>query len=58
MRGDIGCVGRVQDFLLAKATIEEVRLVTTRELRWLFPDGNIFREKIGPLTKSIVAWRE
>ena len=57
MRTDIGCVGRVEDYLLAKATVESIRLLTAREMRWLFPDGEIYREKLGGLTKSIVAWR-
>ena len=54
MRRNLGYVFRVQDYLLAKATIEEIRLLTAREMRWLFPDGEIYREKLGPLTKSIV----
>jgi hypothetical protein len=58
MRRQIGCVFQVQDYLLAKATVEGIRLLTTREMRWLFPDGEIEREKVGPLTKSIVAWRK
>lgn len=57
MRSDIGCVGQVQDYLLAKATVESIRLLTAREMRWLFPDGEMLREKVGPLTKSLVAWR-
>ena len=58
MRKDIGHVGQVQDYLLAKATIESIRLLTAREMRWLFSDGVIHREKVGPLTKSIVVWRK
>ena len=57
MRSDIGCVGRVQDYLLAKATVESIRLLTAREMRWLFPDGEVLRETVGPLTKSIVIRR-
>jgi hypothetical protein len=56
-RTDIGCVGRVEDYLLAKATVESIRLLSAREMRWLFPDGRIYREKIGGLTKSLVAWK-
>ncbi len=55
MRTDVGCIGQVQDYLLAKATVESIRLLTVREMRWLFPDGQIQREKFGPLTKSILA---
>jgi hypothetical protein len=57
MRRNIGYVGQVQDYFLAKATVESIRLLTKREMRWLFRDGEIFEEKLGPLTKSIVAWR-
>jgi hypothetical protein len=34
---------------------DEVRLLDARELRRLFPDAVIFRERAGPLTKSLVA---
>lgn len=57
MRRQIGFVGQVQDYLLAKATVEEIRLLTAREMRWLFPDGQLQREKVGPLTKSIILHR-
>ena len=34
---------------------DEVRLLGVRELRQLFPDAVIIRERAGPLTKSLVA---
>jgi len=34
---------------------DEVRLLDARELRRLFPDATIVRERSGPLTKSLVA---
>ena len=34
---------------------DEVRLLGARELRRLFPDAEIVRERAGPLTKSLVA---
>jgi len=58
MKRDLGYVGQVQDYLLAKATVESIRLLTAHEMRWLFPNGEIYREKVGPLTKSLVAWRK
>ena len=57
MRKDIGYVGRVQDYFLAKATVESIRLLTKREMQWLFPEGKVYSEKFGLWTKSIVAWR-
>lgn len=57
MRSDIGCVGRVQDYFLAKATVESIRLLTKSETQWLFPDGEVYSEKFGLWTKSIVAWK-
>jgi methyltransferase family protein len=56
-RRDWGWMKRVQDPILARATVESIRLLSARELRCLFPDGAIYREKIGPLTKSIIASR-
>ena len=35
--------------------VNEVRMITVRELRTLFPEANIWREKVAGLTKSIMA---
>jgi hypothetical protein len=37
--------------------VEEIRLVTAREMRLLFPDAELLRERVGPFTKSLVAHR-
>jgi SAM-dependent methyltransferase len=34
---------------------EDIRLLGARELRGLFPDARIIRERVGPLTKSLIA---
>ena len=39
---------------VSKAPFEDVRLLGPRELRSLFPDGVLVRERLGPLTKSLV----
>jgi Methyltransferase domain len=58
MTSDRGFVGQVQEYFLAKATVESIRLLTQREMRWLFPEAIIVKEQIGPLTKSLVACRK
>jgi SAM-dependent methyltransferase len=39
---------------VSKDPFEDVRLLGPRELRSLFPDGVLVRERLGPLTKSLV----
>jgi SAM-dependent methyltransferase len=39
----------------ASGEYEEIRLLGARELRRLFPDAVIVRERVGPLTKSLIA---
>jgi hypothetical protein len=36
--------------------IDSVRLLTERELRALFPDGRIWKERVGPFAKSLTAY--
>jgi SAM-dependent methyltransferase len=48
-RRDIGWV--------AKNSTPEIRLLSARELRQLFPDAIIYRERLGGLTKSLMAVR-
>jgi hypothetical protein len=37
--------------------VEEISLLTEREVRELFPDAQIIREKWLGMTKSIIAYR-
>jgi len=39
---------------VSKDPFEDVRLLGPRQLRKLFPDGVLVRERLGPLTKSLV----
>jgi hypothetical protein len=43
------------DPLMARAEVEQIRLLSAGEMRQLFPEAEIRFEKIGPLVKSIVA---
>jgi hypothetical protein len=54
---DWGWMKRTPDPLRAREVVESILLLTANQLRRLFPDGRIYRERIGPLTKSITAWR-
>jgi hypothetical protein len=56
-RRDLGWMKRVKDPQIARRTVESIRLLTAAELQRLFPDGQIYRERVGPFTKSITAWR-
>ncbi|MFI5307393.1 MAG: methyltransferase domain-containing protein [Polyangiales bacterium] len=53
----MGWVERQPDPILARAEIEQLRLLSHAELARLFPDARILRETIGPLTKSLIAVR-
>jgi len=54
-RFTLGWMQRQPEPLLALAEIEQVRLLNVGEMQRLFPDAEIRRERIGPLTKSIIA---
>jgi hypothetical protein len=56
-RRDWGWMKRVKDRELAWKTVRSIRLLSARDLHVLFRDATIYREKIGPLTKSVTAWR-
>jgi len=54
-RFDLGWLAHQPDPHLARAEVVQIRLLTARELAGLFPGADIVREKLGPLTKSLVA---
>jgi hypothetical protein len=53
----LGWMNREPDALLARAGVEQVRLLTHYEMKRLFGDAQIHTETIGPLTKSLIAVR-
>jgi hypothetical protein len=56
-RMDLGWVRAEPDYLRARVDVESCRLLSMREFRLLFPDGEIRRERIAGLTKSLIAVR-
>jgi len=53
---DFGWMKRVQDPAAARETVGSIRLLNEAELKRLFADGQIHREKIAGMTKSLVIW--
>lgn len=51
----VGWWHRRPDPLIARADVEQIRLLNHYEMQRLFPEGRIHRETFGPLTKSLVA---
>jgi hypothetical protein len=54
---DWGWMKRVEDSAKARKAVESISLLNIRRLSGLFPDANIHRERLGPFTKSLIAWR-
>jgi SAM-dependent methyltransferase len=51
----LGLRRRLWRFGVSRGPFEDIRLLGARELRELFPDAVIVRERFGPLTKSLIA---
>jgi hypothetical protein len=56
-RVDLGWMRAQPDYLNAWADVEQVRLLSIREMHLLFPDAELRRERIAGLVKSIMAVR-
>ncbi len=56
-RLNLGWMPAEPDYLRARMDVEQIRLLSIREFRLLFRDGEIWMEKIGPLVKSMIAVR-
>ena len=54
---DLGWMNAQPDYALAKADVEQIRLLNIREVRALFPDARLVTEQLGPLLKSLIAIR-
>lgn len=55
-RSKLGWMARQEVYADALATVRQIRLINAAELRRLFPDAHVYRERIGGLTKSLVAY--
>jgi SAM-dependent methyltransferase len=53
---NIGWYQRITDKLEARREVESVALLSSEQLRQLFPEARIYRERILGLTKSLVAY--
>lgn len=58
MRFSLGFFDRIGDRAEADDIIRHHRLLSTREMRELFPDGQVFHEKAFGMNKSIIAMRD
>ncbi len=53
----LGWMQREMNRSAARTIVESIRLLNAREMRALFPDARLIRERIGGLTKSLIAVR-
>lgn len=52
----LGHIGKITDKNEAVRQVKEIRLLTVAQMKELFPEANIYREKFLLFTKSIVAY--
>lgn len=58
MRWSLGFFSRIDTFAEAKDIIDHHRLLSTRQMRRLFPDAEVSHEKILGMNKSVIAVRD
>lgn len=54
---NMGRIKRIKDKSRLEHELNRIRLLRERELRDLFPDGTVYRERFCMLTKSIIVYR-
>lgn len=54
----LGWMTRESDAFRARANVEQLRLLSSNEMKRLFPTGRLIRENLGLLTKSLIALRD
>jgi SAM-dependent methyltransferase len=52
----LGYHERMRDPERARAAVAEIRLLSPREMRALFPEAELYRERVLGLTKSVIAY--
>ena len=53
---NVGWYQRIPDKAKARREVESISLLSSRDVRRLFPEGRIYAEKLAGLTKSFVAY--
>jgi hypothetical protein len=56
-RFNLGYMAREPDWMTTLSDIEQIRLLSIREMKALFPDGYLYKEHLGPFTKSLISIR-
>ena len=56
-RRSFGWMQREADYLTARAQVEQIRLLSGKEMQLLFPDAAVEHETVGPFVKSLIAIR-
>ena len=54
-RFNLGWIAAQPDAVLARADVEQIRLLSCAQMQRLFPHARVLREAVGPLTKSWIA---
>ncbi|MGU3539288.1 class I SAM-dependent methyltransferase [Methylobacterium sp. A54F] len=57
MKRQLGFYPKTETFDQAMRDCQRAQLLDQRQMRELFPDAEIVKEKVGPLTKSLIAMR-
>jgi hypothetical protein len=57
MRRRLGFYPKAESFDQAMRDCQRAQLLDYRQMAELFPEAEIMREKVGPLTKSLIAIR-
>ena len=55
-RFKLGWMPRQPVYADARREVEQIRLLSRSEMRGLFPDASVYRERFAGMTKSLVAY--
>ena len=54
---DLGWLGRIPERERAEQEVRSINLLSKREVRSLFPDGELYQERFAGLVKSLLAYK-